>query len=100
MEHMYMFITKYEKDGVKHLLANIVKAKTRLEVVKKYHVCVDNVYSCDLLHKVITYWRKRDILIMYTNNNCIFVNNIKEDKCIELKTFREFRDYVDAYRMR
>lgn len=92
----YVYLTKEE--GL--LIAHHMMAENRLEVKKKTGVCIDNIYSADLLIKVNKWLEKYGKTLAY--NDIYEVAMIEtENKIIHhMSNFAEFRNIVSEYRER
>lgn len=90
----YVYLTK--EDGL--VIANNIMAENRLEVKEKTRVCIDNIYSMDLIRNVNNWLEKNGKELLFCENFevAIFYN----DKLHYITTFVEFRNIVSEYRER
>ena len=79
------------------------EGKTKADVAKKMHACVDNVYRMDLSYRVIN-WEKNDTTHIRPVINLDDPDNKLRytigDEIFDYITFREFRGDVNDYRDR
>lgn len=91
----YVYLTK--EDGL--LIAHHIMAENRLEVKEKTRVCIDNIYSNDLLIKVNNWLVKIGKEIVFSDELYVFIN-YKNGLCHYIESFAEFRNIVSEYRKR
>ena len=90
----YVYLTKEE--GL--LIAHHIMAKNRLEVKEKTGVCIDNIYSTDLLIKVNKWLEKHGKTLVYSG--MFEVALIDNNNIHYISSFVEFRNIVSEYRKR
>lgn len=90
----YVYLTKEE--GL--LIAHHIMAKNRLEVKEKTGVCIDNIYSNNLLIKVNKWLGKNGKTLVYSGMYEVAI--IDNDKAHYITSFVEFRNIVSEYRKR
>lgn len=91
----YVYLEK--EDGV--LVAHHMIARNRKEVKEKTGVCIDNIYSLDLLDKVKNWFSKTYHFIFFCEDGqivCIHDHNSMH----YIESFVEFRNIVTEYRER
>ena len=94
MMKRYIYLTK--EDGL--LIAHHIMAKNRLVVKEKTGVCIDNIYSNDLLIKVNKWLEKHGKTLVYSGMYEVAI--IDNDKKFYINSFAEFRNIVSEYRKR
>lgn len=90
----YVYLEK--EDGV--LIAHHMMAKNRLEVKEKTGVCIDNIYSMDLIKKV-GIWLSKTMYRLICDD-CEYVKVYKDKRWYYIDSFVEFRNIVSEYRER
>lgn len=90
----YVYLTKEE--GL--LIAHHIIAENRLDVKEKTGVCIDNIYSADLLIKVDKWLEKHGKTLVYSGMYEVVI--IDNDKIHHVTSFVEFRNIVSEYRKR
>ena len=80
------------------IIAHAMIAENRLEVKKKTGVCIDNIYSFDLIVKVHAWLSKKGIDLICEDGHTVFTYINKRLHYIE--SFVEFRNLVSDYRER
>ena len=90
----YVYLTK--EDGL--IIAHHIVAENRLEVKEKTGVCIDNVYSNDLLIKVNNWLGKngKALTFIFEAEVALIDNN----NIHYISSFVEFRNIVSEYRKR
>lgn len=92
----YVYLTKEE--GL--LIAHHMMAENRLDVKEKTGVCIDNVYSNDLLIKVNNWLGRNGKSLYFSDKFEVVVNDKKTNTIYFLDSFVEFRNIVSEYRKR
>lgn len=90
----YVYLTK--EDGL--LIAHHIMAENRLDVKEKSGVCIDNIYSTDLLIKVNNWLGKNGKVLLFGEKFEVAI--IYNDKRHYINSFAEFRNIVSEYRKR
>ena len=90
----YVYLEK--EDGA--IIAHHMTAANRLEVKEKTGVCIDNIYSMDLIKKVGTWLSKKMYRLIC--NDCEYVKVYKDKRLYYIDSFVEFRNIVSEYRER
>ena len=90
----YVYLTKEE--GL--LIAHHIMAKNRLDVKEKTGVCIDNIYSNNLLIKVNNWLGKngKALTFIFEEEVALIDNN----NIHYISSFAEFRHIVSEYRKR
>ena len=91
----YVYLEK--EDGV--LIAHHMTATNRLEVKEKTGVCIDNIYSKDLLLKVNNWLEKRGKTLVFTDKFDVTIR-YNNGRIHYFESFVEFRNIVSEYRER
>ena len=90
----YVYLEK-EEDV---LVAHHMMAENRLEVKEKTGVCIDNIYSNNLLIKVNNWLGKNGkVLVFAEKSEVVLVDN---NSTHYVSSFAEFRNIVSEYRKR
>lgn len=90
----YIYLTKEE--GL--LIAHHMMAENRLVVKEKTGVCIDNIYSNDLLIKVNNWLGKNGKVLVFAEKfEVVLIDN---NKTHYVSSFAEFRNIVSEYRKR
>ena len=90
----YVYLEK--EDGV--LIAHHMTATNRLEVKEKTGVCIDNIYSMDLIKKVGNWLSKKMYHLIC--DDCEYVTVYYDNRLHYIDSFVEFRNIVSEYRER
>ena len=90
----YVYLEK--EDGA--IIAHHMTAANRLEVKEKTGVCIDNIYSMDLIKKVSSWLSKKMYRIIC--DDCEYVILNKNHRLHYIGSFVEFRNIVNEYRER
>ena len=90
----YVYLEKV--DGV--LISHHMTATNRQEVKKKTGVCIDNIYSMDLIKKVGIWLSKKMYHLIC--DDCEYVKVYKDKRLYYIDSFVEFRNIVSEYRER
>ena len=90
----YVYLEK--GDGV--LIAHHITATNRQEVKEKTGVCIDNLYSMDLIKKVGIWLSKKMYRLIC--DDCDYVKVYKDKRLYYIDSFVEFRNIVSEYRER
>ena len=90
----YVYLVK--GDGV--LIAHHMTATNRQEVKEKTGVCIDNIYSMDLIEKVCNWLSKKMYRLICDDHEYVIVN--KNNRLHYIESFVEFRNIVSEYRER
>ena len=91
----YVYLEK--EDGL--LIAHHITAKNRQEVKEKTGVCIDNIYSKDLLLKVNNWLGKRGKTILFSDKSDVTIK-YNNGRIHYFESFVEFRNIVSEYRER
>ena len=91
----YVYLEK--EDGV--LVARHMMAVNRLEVKEKTGVCIDNIYSTDLLIKVNNWLGRNGKTLCFSDRFDVVIIS-KNDRIHYITSFVEFRNIVAEYRER
>lgn len=91
----YVYLEK--EDGV--LIAHHITATNRLEVKEKTGVCIDNIYSKDLLLKVNNWLAKRGKTLAFSDKYDVSIK-YNNGRIHYFESFVEFRNIVSDYRER
>ena len=91
----YVYLEK--EDGV--LIAHHITAVNRLAVKEKTGVCIDNIYSMDLLVKVNNWLEKRGKTLVFPDKLDVSIK-YNNGRIHYFESFVEFRSIVSEYRER
>ena len=91
----YVYLEK--KHGL--LIAHHITATNRLDVKKKTGVCIDNIYSQDLLLKVNNWLGKRGKALVFSDKFDVSIK-YNNGRIHYFESFVEFRNIVSEYRER
>ena len=91
----YVYLEKV--DGV--IIAHHMTATNRLEVKEKTGVCIDNIYSVDLLIKVNNWLGKNGKALVFSDGFDVAINH-RNGGLHYIDSFVEFRNIVSEYRER
>ena len=90
----YVYLTKEE--GL--LIAHHIMAENRLEVKEKTRVCIDNIYSLELINNVETWLSVNGCSLICEDGHVVFFT--KNKRLYYVVSFVEFRNIVSEYRKR
>ena len=91
----YVYLEKENGD----IIARHIMARNRQEVKEKTGVCIDNIYSTDLLVKVNNWLRKSGKELVFSDEIFVYIKN-KNGGIHYIYSFVEFRNIVAEYRER
>ena len=90
----YVYLEKV--DGL--IISHHITATNRQEVKEKTGVCIDNIYSMDLIKKVGIWLSKKMYRLIC--DDCEYVKVYKDKRLHYIDSFVEFRNIVSEYRER